>query len=114
MHNLVVSALQKGRVNGNHRLGAFAGHACSQRDGVLLGNSDVKIAVGVLLAEGNQVRAFLHRRRDTDQAGILCGHVTQPLAENVRKFGLAGAAGGCGLGFQFGDRVVANGIGFRR
>ncbi len=107
---LIVAALQEGRVDGNHRLGAFTGHARSEGDGMLLCDGDVEVAPGETLGEGNQVRAFLHCRSNADQALVLLGHVAQPLAKDVREFRFAGAVAR-GLGLQLGDGVVADRVG---
>lgn len=83
---LVIGTLEEGGVDRHHRLGTFAGHASREGDGVLLGNRHVEVALGEALAERHQIRAFLHRRGDADQAVIGCGHVAQPLAEHVGVF----------------------------
>ena len=42
---------------------------------MLFGNGYVKIAVRILLAESDQVRAFFHRRGNAHQALVFGGHV---------------------------------------
>ena len=68
MDQLVVRALQEGRVDRHHRLHAFAGQAGGERHGVLLGDADVEVALREMLREAHQAGAFAHRRRDPDQA----------------------------------------------
>ena len=111
MDQLIVGALQEGRIDSHHRFGAFAGHAGSEGDGMLFGDGDVEIASREAFAEGDQVRAFLHGRGDADQSGVGLGHVAQPLAEDIGVLRLARAAA-AGLGLQLGDGVVADGVGF--
>ena len=45
VHQLVVAALQERRIDRDHRLGAFAGHAGGERHRVLLGDGDVEVAL---------------------------------------------------------------------
>ena len=42
MQNLIICALQKGRVNGNHWLQVFSGQASGKGDPVLFRNSHIK------------------------------------------------------------------------
>ena len=84
---LIVGALEERRVDRHHRLHAFAGHAGRQRHRVLLGDGDIEVTLRVALAEGHQVRAFLHRRGDAGQARVGGGHVAQPLAEHIGVLG---------------------------
>jgi hypothetical protein len=90
---LVVGALQEGRVDRDHRLHALAGEAGGEGDGVLLGDADVEVALREALVELDHARAFPHRRRDADQALVLLGHVAQPLAEDLREGRLGGVDG---------------------
>ena len=46
VNQLVVRPLQKSAVDRNHRVRIFTGHAGSQRNAVLFGNTDIEIAVG--------------------------------------------------------------------
>jgi len=64
---LVVGALQEGRVNRHDRLQAFASQAGGKGDCVLLGNPDVVVAIWVFGREAEQARAFAHGRGDPDQ-----------------------------------------------
>ncbi len=102
MDELVVAALQEGRVDGDHGLEAFAGLPRREGDGMLFGDGDVKVTFGVLLGELHQPGAFAHRRGDAQQPGVLRGHVAQPVAEH---FGVGRVRGGSGLGQAFGFGV---------
>ena len=86
---LIVGALQEGRIDRDHRLEALAGEAGGEGDRMLLGDRDVEIAVGKALGEFDQTRALAHRRRDADDQRIALGHVAQPLAEDLRIGGPA-------------------------
>ena len=54
VHQLIVGALQEGRVNGDDRLQAFAGEAGGEGDSVLLGNADIVVAIRVLGRKAQQ------------------------------------------------------------
>ena len=86
---LVVGALQEGRVDRHHRLHAFAGEARGEGHRVLLGDADIEIALRKFLRETHHAGAFAHRRGDADQALVLRRHVAQPVAEHLRvgRFG---------------------------
>lgn len=83
---LIVTTLQEGRIDRHHRLAAFAGHTGSQGHCVLFGDGHVEVTLGEAFAERDQVRTFLHRRRDADQPCVSVGHVTDPLAEHAGVF----------------------------
>ena len=89
MHQLVVCTLQEGRVNRHHRLHAITGHTACKRDRVLLGNADIKIAIGILFFKCHQARALTHGRGNAHQTRIGSRLVTQPLAKDLRvsRFG---------------------------
>ena len=82
MDQLIVSALQEGGIDGHHRLEPFARQTCRHRDGVLLGNAHIVVALGKPLAERHQTRPLAHRGCDGHQPVVLGGHVTQPIAED--------------------------------
>ena len=54
MDQLVVGALQEGRIDGDDRLQPFAGETCGKGDGMLLGDADIEIAIRVLRGEAYQ------------------------------------------------------------
>ncbi len=90
---LVVAALQERRVDRQHGLDAFGGHAGGERHRMLLGDADVEVALRVFLVEADHARAFAHRRRDADQALIGRCHVAQPVAEDFGVGDLARRGG---------------------
>jgi len=51
---LVIAALQEGRVDRDHRALPFHREARGERDGVLLGDADVEVAVGEFLREADE------------------------------------------------------------
>ena len=50
---------------------------------MLLGNAHVKIALRIAPPERREPRAFRHRRRDRDNAGILRGELNQGLGKDI-------------------------------
>ncbi len=54
MNQLVVGALQKRRIDGHDRFETFARQSAGKGDCVLFRNTDVEIAIGVLLGELHQ------------------------------------------------------------
>ena len=89
VYQLVVSALQESGVNRHDGLDAFTCQTARKGNGVLLGDSDVEIAVGELLFKLNQAAALAHGRRDGNQTLVRRRLVAQPLAEYLRisRFG---------------------------
>ena len=80
---LVVTALQEGGVNRQHRLETFAGQAGGKSDGVLLCDADVEVALGVALLKLDQAGALTHRRGDGHQALVSRCHVAQPVTKDL-------------------------------
>ena len=66
VHDLIVGALQEGRIDGAERLVAFRRQAGRERHRVLLGDADVEGAGRELLAEEVDAGARGHRGRDRD------------------------------------------------
>ena len=83
VHHLVKSALQESRVNCDHRLESVAGHTCGDRDAMLFGNGDIKIAIREQLFKTLHLRAFAHRGCDANQTFIEVGHVNQPPTKHL-------------------------------
>jgi hypothetical protein len=89
----------------------FAGHAGGEGDGVLFGDADVEVALGVALGEA-------HQPEPSRMAGVMAisrgsrgGGVAEPVAEDL---GVAGAGGllfvdGAGAAVEGGDAVVFGG-----
>ncbi len=88
VNQLVVGALEERRVDRDHRPHPLAREARRERDGVLLGDAHVEVAVGKRLREPYEPRAFAHRRRDGDEALVARRHVAEPVAEHLRVRGL--------------------------
>ena len=89
---LVIGALQKGGIDGHDGLDTFAGHAACKSHRMLLGDAHVVVAAGKALMELHHARAFAHGRCDAHQTLVLCGHVAQPLTEDLGE-GLLGRRG---------------------
>ena len=93
VNQLVVGALQKGRINRHHRLGAFAGQTGGKGNCVLLGNAHIEIALRKGLLKRHQAAAFAHGGGNRHQFGIGPGLIYQPLAEHLGVGGLGGCGG---------------------
>lgn len=116
MHDLVVAALQEGRVDRAERLVSFGGEAGGKRHRVLLGDTDVEGPVGERLVEDVDAGAGRHRRGDGDDLVVLLGFLDQALAEHVLvgrriRFGLGLRAG---RDVELDDGVIFVGGSFRR
>ena len=84
MDQLVVAALQEGRVDRHDRPHALAGEPRGQRHGMLLGDGDVEVALREAALELHQAGALAHGGRDADDAPVALRHVAQPLPEDLR------------------------------
>ena len=71
VHDLIVGALQEGRVDGGERLQAFGREARREGYAVLLGDADVEAAVGKFLGEQVEPGARRHRGGDGDDLVVL-------------------------------------------
>ena len=92
VHDLVVGALQEGRVDRAERLVAFGREAGGEGDGVLLGDADIEGAVRELLAEQVEPGAGRHRGGDRDDLLVLPRLLDQALGEDpgvARRVGCA-------------------------
>mmetsp|Transcript_85589 Transcript_85589/g.238151 ORF Transcript_85589/g.238151 Transcript_85589/m.238151 type:complete len:669 (-) Transcript_85589:2867-4873(-) len=83
VHELVVGALQEGRVDRDDRLDALAGQARGEGDRMLLGDADIVITLREALVELDHARTLAHRRRDAHEPRVGLGHVAQPVAEDL-------------------------------
>ncbi len=72
VHDLVVGALQEGRIDRRERLEAFGRQPGGKGHGVLLGDADVEGALGKLLLEQVEAGARRHRRGDGDDLDRPC------------------------------------------
>ena len=82
MQNLIVPALQEGRVNGADGKLPRRSQTRGERHRVLLRNADVEKAVGELRREAGKARPELHCRRDRADAAILLGELAEAGAED--------------------------------
>ena len=83
VHDLVIGALQEGRVDRRERLHALGGEAGGEGHRVLLGDADIEAALREFLAEQVEPGARRHRRRDRDDALVLLGFLDQRFGEDA-------------------------------
>ena len=84
MHDLVIAALQEGRVDRDERLQPRRRHPCGKGDPVLLGDPHVEHPPRKPLRQDVEPGARRHRRRDPDDPAIPRSLVGQRLPEHVR------------------------------
>ena len=77
VHDLVVGALQEGRVDRAERLVAFGGKPGREGHRVLLGDADVEGAMRERLAEDVDAGAGRHRGGDRDDPVVLLASLTR-------------------------------------
>ena len=73
VHDLVVGALQEGRIDRGERLHALGGEAGGEGHRVLLGDADIEAALRESVAEQVEPGARRHRRGDRDDAVVRLG-----------------------------------------
>ena len=83
VHDLVVGALQEGRIDDGERLVAFGRQAGAERHAVLLGDADIEGTVGEFLAEVIEPGATRHRGRNRHDLGILARFLDEALGEHL-------------------------------
>ncbi len=83
MDDLVVRALQEGRVDREHRLDALQREARGEQDRLLLGDSDVEIALRHRLLQDRQARAGVHRRGDPNDTIVPPALLHEGIAEDL-------------------------------
>ncbi len=93
--DLVVGALQEGRVDRHHRPRALQGQAAGQQDRLLLGDADVEVAVGQLALEDVQAGAGVHGRGDAEHPLVALALATSALPNTSVYWGI-GLTGGTG------------------
>ena len=99
VHDLVIGALQEGRIDRAERLVAFRREPGREGHRMLLGNADIEGALGKRLLENVDAGARRHRRGDRDDRFVLGGFLGQALAEHLGvgrrvRLGLGLRAGG--------------------
>ncbi len=101
VHDLIVGALKKRRVDRAERLIPFCREAGSEGDRVLLGDADVEAAVGERLVEQVEAGAVGHGGVDRHDLVVAPGFRDQRVGEHL------GVGGRVGLGFELraGDDV---------
>ena len=83
VHDLIVGALQEGRVDRAERLEALGGETRGEGDRMLLGDADVEGAVGIGVAEQVDAGARRHRGGDGDDLLVARGLGDQRIAEHA-------------------------------
>ena len=83
MDDLIVAALQEGRVDGAERLHAFGSEAGGESHRVLLGDADIEHPIGKGFGEDVESGAARHGRGDSDDAFVLARLLDQALAEHL-------------------------------
>ena len=115
MNQLIISALQERRINRDHRLHAGRRESCRKGQRVLFGDSDIEIALGMLLRKTHHPGTFAHGRRNRHQLWLPGSHVAQPVAENLAVTRLARRFGNDAIGRRkLANTVVQNRVFFRR
>ncbi len=108
MHDLVVAALQEGRIDGAEGLVPFRREAGGEGHRMLLGDADIEGAPGESLLEQVEAGARRHGGGDGDDPVVVFGLLDQGLAEHLgigRRVGL-GLDLGAGHHVEFVDAVI--------
>ena len=111
--DLVVGALQEGRVDRGDRARALERQAGGEQQRLLLGDADVEVAVGHRLLEDVEAGAGVHRRGDADDAAVALGTRATIASPKTCVYCGGGAAAGSGLdgaGHALGDRLRLGGV----
>ncbi len=87
VNHLIISALQKSRVNCHDRTITANSKPSGEGDGVLLGDSHIEILLRVLAGESHHAGAFTHGRGNRHQPAVACGGFRQPLTKDGRVGG---------------------------
>ena len=83
VHELIVAALQEGRINRDDRFEPLAGESRCESHSVLLGYRDIEVTIREALRVFDKPRAFAHSRRDTDDGRVSLSHVAEPVTEDL-------------------------------
>ncbi len=84
VHDLVVGALQKGRIDRGKRLHALGRETRGEGHRMLLGDADVEAAIGEFLTEQVEPGARRHRRGDRDDTVVGLRLLDQRLGKDGR------------------------------
>ena len=101
VHDLVVGALQEGRIDRRERLEAFGREAGGEGHRVLLGDADIEGALRERLLEQVEAGAGRHGGGDGDDLVVLLRFLDQALGEHLG----VGRRVRLGLGLRAGDDV---------
>ena len=93
--DLVVAALEEGRVDRGHRLRSLERQPGGEQDRVLLGDAHVVVALGQRLLEQVEAGAGVHRRGDAHHALVAAALLHERLAEHGRVLRRRGASRAC-------------------
>ena len=85
MDDLVVGALEKCGIDGDHGQQPLAGQARRKRDSVFLRHADVKETPGMAVLEEVQAGAVLHGGGDAAQPRLVVAQICQRTAERRRE-----------------------------
>ena len=83
MHDLVVGALEEGRVDGGERLEAFGGEPGGEGHRMLLGDADIEAALGEDFGEAVEPGARRHGRGDGDDLVVGARLLDQRIGEDL-------------------------------
>ena len=83
MNELVVSSLQKGRIDCDDRFESFTGQSGGKCNGMLLCNTHIEKTIRIIFCKLNHSRSFAHGRGDSDQFAVGRGHIAQPVTEDI-------------------------------
>ncbi len=82
MHDRVKSALQKRRINRDHRANALGRQTCGKEHGVFFGDADIEKLFRAFAGQNVQARATRHRAGDADDVGVLFCELCQRASKN--------------------------------
>ncbi len=83
MHDLIVTALKEGRIEGAERLEAFGGEAGGEGHRMLFGDADIEGALRERLLEDIEPRAARHGGGDREILSSFCASLTSASANTV-------------------------------
>ena len=108
--NHVVGALHEGRVNREEWLEALGRETCGEERGVLLGDADIEVFVGMRLGKMHEAGAGRHGSGDRADFVIRLGEFRERLAEEFAVRGRGCGRGLARLGLEFSEAVKFVGL----